>query len=122
MVANDMLKQAVSNLRQAAQLRKREADDLRSELARIDQEQKDKINQYRQDESMRLAQAATADSDSYSAKMTRDAQLLQIEESRTKNDYERIKRETDAKIAMLQKNAIDIDQNAQMIERSWYTI
>lgn len=122
MTTQDMLKLAVSNLRQAAQLRKQEVEDLRKDLANRDQQYKDQINDMRTQQAQRLSESSQSNDDLESANKAREASLLQAQESQAKSSFEQIKRDTDALIVIKQRNVDEINQMAQSIERDWYSL
>lgn len=119
MTAADQLKQAVQTLRQAAQTRSTEVSDLRNTVVANEKARQDFINDAKQRQTMRAAEAAETDSDMIRASRANDIRTLEQEQSQANQDYDRQKKDLDNQISLKQRNVDEINQMAQIIERDW---
>ena len=119
MTAADQLKQAVQTLRQAAQTRSTEVSDLRNTVVANEKARQDFINDAKQRQAMRAAEAAETDSDMIRASRANDIRTLEQEQSQANQDYDRQKKDLDNQISLKQRNVDEINQMAQIIERDW---
>ncbi len=116
MTTQDYLKQAANNLRQAAQARKFEADELQRSLDQQLKDQQDQILLLKQRESQRLNEAARADDNTTTANRTQEATMLRTQESQIKSDLDKIKRDTDQLIKDKLKGVDSLNQLAQTVD------
>lgn len=119
MRTRDFLQQAANSLRQAAQARKVEVDDLRRDMADQEKFERDQTNMLKQREADTLAQAAKTDSDEIKATRAREAQIMRVEESQISQEVNNQKRQLNDAINIKQKNIDDLNQAAQNIESNW---
>ena len=119
MRTQDFLQQAANNLRQAAQARKAEVDDLRRKMADQEKFERDQTNLLKQREAETMAEAAKTDSDELKASHAREAQVLRTEESQISQETNYQKRQLNENINVKQRNIDELNQMAQNIESNW---
>jgi hypothetical protein len=113
----DLLKQAASNLRQAAQARQQEVKDLESTLMQRLKDQENHLNDLKQQEALRLSEAAGADDNRTTASRNQEARMLRTQESQVKSTHDQMKRDTDQLIKVKRQNIDDINRTAQNVEQ-----
>jgi hypothetical protein len=113
----DLLKQAANNLRQAAQARQLEVSELERTLTQRLKDHESKLNELKQEEAQRLAEAADADEDRETANKNREASMLRREESQIKDSHDSIKKDMDQLIQSKRRNVDDINRAAQNVDQ-----
>jgi hypothetical protein len=113
----DLLTQAARNLRQAAQARQQEVNNLRQAETQRLKENEDQLKNLRQEEAQRLYEASDADDDITTANRTQEARRLRDQESQVKSSHDQMKRDMDQEINIKQRNIDDINRVAQSVEQ-----
>ncbi len=113
----DLLKQAANNLRQAAQARQQEVNELQNTLTQRLKDQEAQLNDLKQQEAQRLTEAAEADDDRTTANRNQEARMLRSQESQVKSTHDQMKRDTDQLIKMKRQNVDDINRVLQSVEQ-----
>jgi hypothetical protein len=113
----DLLKQAANNLRQAAQARQLEVSELERTLTQRLKDHEDQLNNLKQEQAQRLAEAADADDDTTTHNRTQEARMLRTQESQVKSTHDQIKRDMDQLIQTKRQNVDAINRAAQNVDQ-----
>lgn len=110
-------KAAASNLRQAAQAKKAEADEARRRMAQEEQNKKSQLDNVKNQERARQAEINRVESSAEKALMTHEAVRLHSRASDIERDIAKTKEVLQKEAAIKEQQAADIARQASSVER-----
>jgi hypothetical protein len=117
MAADAYFKAAASNLRQAAQAKKAEADEARRRMAQEEQNKKSQLDDVKNLERTRQTQVNHVESDTERARVSHEVIELHSKANEIERNIAQTKEQLQREAAMKEQQAADITRQAAGLER-----